>query len=158
VGNKTIWPLLYARAVAEQETGNWAKAEADLKQALVLSPNEPQLLNYLGYSWVDQQRNIKEALSMLEKARALSPQDGYIIDSVGWAYYHLGRYDEAVDALQDAVELVPGDSTINDHLGDAYLKAGRTLEAQFQWNHALAFGPEPGEKAKIEKKLHATGP
>ena len=156
--NKNIWPLLYARAVAEQETGNWSKAEADLKQALVLSPNEPQLLNYLGYSWVDQQRNIKEALTMLEKARALSPQDGYIIDSVGWAYYRLGRYDDAVDALEDAIQLVPGDSTINDHLGDAYSKAGRTLEAKFQWNHALAFGPEPGDKAKIEKKLHTAEP
>jgi len=156
--SNSIWPLLYARAAAEQETGNWAKAEADLKQALVLSPNEPQLLNYLGYSWVDQQRNIKEALTMLEKARALSPQDGYIIDSVGWAYYHLGRYNEAVDALEDAVQLVPGDSTINDHLGDAYWKVGRTLDAQFQWNHALAFGPEPSDKVKIEKKLHTVEP
>ena len=156
-GSKKSWPLLYARAVAEQETGSWPKAEADLKQALVLSPNEPQVLNYLGYSWVDQQRNIKEALTMLEKARALSPQDGYIIDSVGWAYYRLGRYDDAVDALEDAVQLVPGDATINDHLGDAYWKVGRRLDAAFQWSHALAFGPEPGDKAKIEKKLKPAG-
>jgi Flp pilus assembly protein TadD len=90
---------------------------------------------------------------MLEKARALSPQDGYIIDSVGWAYYRLGRFDEAVDALENAVQLVPGDPTINDHLGDAYWKVGRKLDATFQWSHALAFGAEPGEKAKIEKKL-----
>jgi tetratricopeptide (TPR) repeat protein len=150
---KKNWALLYFRAVAEQEAGNWPRAESDLKQALVYSPNEPQVLNYLGYSWVDQQRNIKEALTMLEKARALSPQDGYIIDSVGWAYYRLGRFDEAVDALEDAVQLVPGDPTINDHLGDAYWKVGRSLDAKFQWNHALAFGPEPGDKAKIEKKL-----
>lgn len=151
--NKRSWPLLYARAIAEQESGNWNKAEADLKEALTLSPNEPQLLNYLGYSWVDKGRNIKEALAMLEKARSLSPQDGYIIDSVGWAYYRLGRYADAVNALEDAIQLVPGDPTINDHLGDAYWKVGRKLDATFQWSHALAFGAEAGEKAKIEKKL-----
>ena len=155
--SKKSWPLLYARAVAEQESGSWPKAEADLKLALTLSPNEPAVLNYLGYSWVDQQKNIKEALVMLEKARALSPQDGYIIDSVGWAYYRLGRYEDAVSALEDAVQLVPGDPTINDHLGDAYAKVGRKLDASFQWSHALAFGPEPGDKAKIEKKLKTAG-
>jgi tetratricopeptide (TPR) repeat protein len=151
--NKRSWPLYYARAIAEQESGSWEKAEADLRQALVLSPNEPAVLNYLGYSWVDQKRNIKEALGMLEKARSLSPQDGYIVDSVGWAYYRLGRYDAAAKALEEAIQLVPGDPTINDHLGDAYWKVGRKLDAQFQWNHALAFGIEPGEKQKIEKKL-----
>jgi tetratricopeptide (TPR) repeat protein len=155
--SKKSWPLLYARAVAEQETGHWDKAEADLQEALKLSPNEPDLLNYLGYTWVDQKKNIKEALTMLEKARALSPQNGYIIDSVGWAYYRLGRFEEAVDALEDAVQLVPGDPTINDHLGDAYWKIGRKLDATFQWSHALAFGPDPGEKAKIEKKLKTAG-
>ncbi len=150
---KKHWPLLYARAIAEQESGNWSAAEADLKQALVLSPNEPAVLNYLGYSWVDQQRNIPQALTMLEKARALSPQDGYIIDSVGWAYYRLGRYDDAARALEEAVQLVPSDPTINDHLGDAYWKVGRKLDATFQWSHALAFGAEDGEKSTIEKKL-----
>lgn len=152
--SKKSWPLLYARAIAEQEAGDWPKAEADLKEAMTVSPNEPALLNYLGYSWVEQQKNVKDALIMLEKARTLSPQDGYIVDSVGWAYYRLGRFQEAVDALEDAVQLVPGDATINDHLGDAYWKVGRKLEATFQWNHALAFGPEPGDKAKIENKLH----
>lgn len=151
--SKRGWPLLFARAMGEHEAGRWAKAEADLKQALVLSPNEPAVLNFLGYSWVDKGENVKEAVTMLEKARSLSPQDGYIIDSVGWAYYKLGRYGEAVDALEDAVQLVPGDPTINDHLGDAYWKVGRKLDAQFQWSHALAFGAEAGEKAKIEKKL-----
>jgi Flp pilus assembly protein TadD len=150
---KKHWPLFYARAIAEQESGNWPAAEADLKQALVLSPNEPAVLNYLGYSWVDQKRNISQALGMLEKARALSPQDGYIIDSVGWAYYRLGRYDDAARTLEEAIQLVPGDPTINDHLGDAYWKVGRKLDAEFQWSHALAFGAEDGDKAKIEKKL-----
>lgn len=150
---KKHWPLFYARAIAEQESGNWNAAEADLKKALELSPNEPVVLNYLGYTWVDEGRNTSKALTMLEKARALAPQDGYIIDSVGWAYYKVGRYEDAVAALEEAVQLVPGDPTINDHLGDAYWKVGRKLDAQFQWSHALAFGAEERDKAKIEKKL-----
>ena len=147
------WPLYFARAVAEQGSQNWNAAEVDLKKALELSPNEPTLLNYLGYTWVDQNRNIPEALAMLEKAHTLKPTDGYIADSVGWAYYKLGRFADAAKALQVAVELVPGDSTINDHLGDAYWQVGRKLDAQFQWNHALAFGPADADKAVIEKKL-----
>ncbi len=147
------WPLYFARAVAEQGTQNWSAAEVDLKKALALSPNEPTLLNYLGYTWVDQNRNISEALAMLEKARALKPTDGYIADSVGWAYYKLGRFSDAAKALENAVELVPGDPTINDHLGDAYWRVGRKLDATFQWNHALAFGPSDADKATIEKKL-----
>ncbi|MEJ0025461.1 MAG: tetratricopeptide repeat protein [Rhizomicrobium sp.] len=147
------WPLYFARAVAEQGTQNWSAAEIDLKKALTLSPNEPTLLNYLGYTWVDQNRNIPEALAMLEKARALKPTDGYIADSVGWAYYKLGRFADAAKALESAVELVPGDPTINDHLGDAYWRVGRKLDATFQWNHALAFGASDADKAVIEKKL-----
>jgi tetratricopeptide (TPR) repeat protein len=147
------WPLYFARAVSEQGVQNWNAAEVDLKKALLLAPNEPTLLNYLGYTWVDQNRNIPEALAMLEKARSLRPTDGYIADSVGWAYYKLGRYADAAKALQAAVELVPGDPTINDHLGDAYWRVGRKLDAQFQWNHALAFGPADADKAIIEKKL-----
>ncbi len=147
------WQLYFARAVSEQGTKNWDAAEADLQKALALSPAEPTLLNYLGYTWVDQNRNIAQALAMLEKAHTLKPTDGYIADSVGWAYYKLGRYADAAKALQVAVELVPGDPTINDHLGDAYWRTGRKLEAQFQWNHALAFGPADADKAVIEKKL-----
>ncbi len=150
---KEDWPLFYARAVAEERAGQWTAAEQDLDRSLKLSPDEPQVLNYLGYSWVDRGERYAEALGMLEKARALSPYDGYIVDSVGWAYFKLGRYRDAAETLQNAVMLVPGDSTINDHLGDAYWRVGRKLDAQFQWNHALAFGPEPAEKAKIEKKL-----
>ena len=150
---KKSWPLYYARAIAEHLSNNWTAAEADLKLTLSLSPEEPQVLNYLGYSWVDQRRNVKEALAMLEKARSLSPRDGYIIDSVGWAYYRLDRYQDAVKALEDAIAIVPGDPTINDHLGDAYWRVGRKLDAQFQWDHALAFGAEGDEKTKIEKKL-----
>jgi Flp pilus assembly protein TadD len=91
---------------------------------------------------------------MLEKARALSPFDGYIVDSVGWAYYRLGRYADAAKALENAIQLVPADSTINAHLGDAYWKVGRKLDAEYQWSHALAFGPDPAQKAELEKKLN----
>ncbi|HEX3808611.1 MAG TPA: tetratricopeptide repeat protein [Rhizomicrobium sp.] len=151
--DKSDWPLFYARGISEERAHRWDAAEQDLKQALKLKPDEPQVLNYLGYSWIDQGRNTSEALAMLEKARALKPLDGYIVDSVGWAYYRTGRYQDSVKALEDAVLLVPGDPTINDHLGDAYWKVGRRLDAQFQWNHALAFNPAPDDKAKIEQKL-----
>ena len=147
------WPLFYARAMAEDKAHHWDKAEADINIALKLSPDQPELLNYLGYSWVDQGRKIPDALAMLEKARSLRPYDGYIVDSVGWAYYRLGRYDMAAQTLQAAVLLVPGDPTINDHLGDALWKAGRKMDARFQWNHALTFSEDAAEKAGIERKL-----
>jgi len=150
---KKDWPLFYARAIAKDKSHDWASAEADLKLALTLSPEEPQILNYLGYSYVDQGRNIPQALVMLEKARSLKPYDGYIVDSVGWAYYKLGRYGDAAKTLGDAVLLVPGDPTINDHYGDALWKVGKKLDARFQWNHAIAFGAEDSEKSQIEKKL-----
>lgn len=154
---KKDWPLFYARAIAEDRSQNWPAAEADLQLALKLSPDEPQVLNYLGYSWVDKGLDIPEALKMLEKARSLKPYDGYIVDSVGWAYYRLGRYGDAAKTLEDAILLVPGDPTINDHYGDALWKIGRKRDAQFQWNHALAFGSEGEEKAKIEQKLQTAG-
>lgn len=150
---KSDWPLFYARAVSYERANNWPAAERDLQQALKLSPEQPQVLNYLGYSWVDRGENLPAALAMLEKARALSPYDGYIVDSVGWAYYRLGRYQDAAETLQQAVSLVPGDSTINEHYGDALWRVGKKLDARFQWDHALAFGPEPDQKAKLEEKL-----
>jgi len=149
------WAVFYARAMAEDQSKRWDAAESDLQHALKLSPEQPQVLNFLGYSWVDKGRNLPEALAMLEKARSLSPFDGYIVDSVGWAYYRLGRYDDAAKTLENAVLLVPGDSTINEHLGDAYWKVGRKLDARFQWSHALAFDPEAGQKAELEKKLQS---
>jgi tetratricopeptide (TPR) repeat protein len=147
------WPLYYSRAIAEERSHRWDAAEPDLELALRLSPNEPQVLNYLGYSWVDQGRNIPQALQMLEKARALKPFDGYIVDSVGWAYFKLGRFDDAAKALEDAILLVPGDPTINDHLGDAFWRVGKKVDARFQWSHALAFGPDAEEKTSLEKKM-----
>jgi len=150
---KRDWPLFYARAMAEDRAKHWDKAEADVNKALKLSPDQPELLNYLGYSWVDRNEKIPEALTMLEKARKLRPYDGYIVDSVGWAYYRLGRYDDAARTLEAAVLLVPGDSTINEHLGDALWKAGHRMDARFQWNHALAFATPETDKAAIEQKI-----
>lgn len=150
---KKQWMLYFARATAAESAGNWAVAEADLKTALQLNPEEPQILNFLGYSWVDRHVNLSVAMTMLEKANKLAPDNGFITDSVGWAYFKLGRFGEATAKLEEAVQQEPGDPTINDHLGDAYWQMGRKLEAGFQWNHALAFGPEEAEKAKILQKL-----
>jgi len=147
------WPMFYARAMAKERLKRLDDSEADIELALKLSPEQPELLNYLGYSWVDRGRRIPEALTMLEKARKLRPYDGYIVDSVGWAYYRLGRYEDAVKTLTAAVLLVPGDPTINDHLGDAMWRAGKKIAARFQWNHAITFSTDPEEKAAIERKL-----
>jgi tetratricopeptide (TPR) repeat protein len=147
------WPLYYARGVSEERSKNWNAAETDMLTALKLSPEQASVLNYLGYSWVDQDRRLPEAIAMLEKARSLSPFDGYIVDSVGWAYFRTGRYKDASNTLLEAVLLVPGDPTINEHLGDAYWKVGRKLDARFQWNHALADEPDDKQKAELEVKL-----
>jgi tetratricopeptide (TPR) repeat protein len=147
------WPMFYARAMSKEKLKKLDESEADIQLALKLSPEQPELLNYLGYSWVDRGRNIPAALTMLEKARTLRPYDGYIVDSVGWAYYQLGRYDEAAKTLGAAVLLVPGDPTINDHLGDALWRAGRRIEARFQWNHAITFSDNDTDKSAIERKL-----
>ncbi|RCS23410.1 tetratricopeptide repeat protein [Phyllobacterium salinisoli] len=146
------WAVFYQRGIAYERLKEWDKAEPSFREALKLYPDQPQVLNYLGYSWVDMNANLEEALGMIRKAVELRPQDGYIVDSLGWAYYRLGRYDEAVTELEKAVKLRPEDATINDHLGDAYWRAGRKLEATFQWNHAVASKPEPEELAKIEAK------
>ena len=147
------WPVFYQRGIAHERLKEWDQAEPNFKKALELYPDQPQVLNYLGYSWVDRGENLDEALLMIKKAVELRPQDGYIVDSLGWAYYQLGRYPEAVVELEKAVKLRPEDPTINDHLGDAYWRADRQLEATFQWNHAIAGKPEPEELAKIEEKL-----
>ena len=156
--DRSHWTLFFFRGASFERSKQWDKAEADLKTALELVPEnmplgEAQVLNYLGYSWVDQGVNIEEAYRMLQRAVELSPRDGMIIDSLGWAYYRLGRYEDAVRELERAVELKASDPVINDHLGDAYWKVGRRLEATFQWRHALANGPEPEDREKIERKL-----
>jgi Flp pilus assembly protein TadD len=151
--DRSNWTIFYFRGICYERAKQWNKAEADLKKALELYPDQPHVLNYLGYSWIDQGINLDEGMRMIKKSVEQRPDDGYIVDSLGWAYFRLGQYDEAVKQLDRAVELKPTDPTINDHLGDAYWKVGRTLEAKFQWSHARDLKPEPEELAKIEQKL-----
>ncbi len=152
------WRLYYSRGIALERSHQWPRAEADLRHALELEPEQPLVLNYLGYSWIDQGVHLDQALKMVERAVALRPNDGYIVDSLGWAYFRLGNYAKATQNLEHAIELVPEDPTINDHLGDAYWVTGRHLEARFQWNRALLFKPEAGDVAKIESKVeHGLG-
>jgi tetratricopeptide (TPR) repeat protein len=151
--DKAHWVLYYFRGIAYERTHQWPKAEADFKEALKLYPDQPLVLNYLGYSWVDQGINLEEALRMLRRAVDLKPTDGYIVDSLGWANFKLGNYDEATRDLERAVDLKPVDPVVNDHLGDAYWRVGRKIEAHFQWNHARDFGPEPDDLKKILDKI-----
>jgi tetratricopeptide (TPR) repeat protein len=147
------WTLFYFRGICFERDKQWPKAEADLKKALELYPDQPHVLNYLGYSWVDQGTNLDEGMRMIKRSVEQRPDDGYIVDSLGWAWYRLGKYDEAVKQLEHAVELKPVDPTINDHLGDAYWRVGRTLEAKFQWSHAKDLKPEDDELKKIDAKI-----
>ncbi len=150
---KKDWQLYYARGVAYERTKQWAKAEPDFKEALLLDPEQGAVLNYLGYSWLDQNMNIPEAFDLIKKAVKLRPNDGFIIDSLGWAYFLQKDYEQAVKHLDKAVELRPEDPTLNDHLGDVYWRLGRQLEAKFQWTQALTLSPEPEDAVKIKKKL-----
>lgn len=147
------WPLLYSRGICRERTRQWALAEADFKAALRLRPDQPDVLNYLGYTWVDAGINLAEGRAMLEKAASLRPRDGAIIDSLGWALYRLGDYHGAVKQLERAVELKAEDPTINDHLGDAYWQVGRTAEAMFQWQRAMGLDPEPEQIEPLREKL-----
>lgn len=147
------WTVFYYRGIAFERTKQWDKAEPDFRKALELEPDQPMVLNYLGYSMVDKKINLTEAIAMVRKAVELKPNDGYIVDSLGWAHFRLGEYEEAVKQLERAVELKPADPVIADHLGDAYWRIGRQLEARFQWQHAKDNKPEPEDLARIEKKL-----
>jgi tetratricopeptide (TPR) repeat protein len=151
--DKRHWALFFDRGIAEDRSNQKDKAEADLQKALELEPEQPYVLNYLGYSWVDEGKNLDRAKQMIARAVALRPQDGEIVDSLGWANFRLGDYPEAVTHLERAVELRPQDATINDHLGDAYWQVGRKLEAQFQWRRALGLDTENELRDAIEKKL-----
>jgi tetratricopeptide (TPR) repeat protein len=150
---KANWIVFYFRGICYERSKQWAKAETDLKRALELFPDQPHVLNYLGYSWIDQGVKLDEGMEMIKKAVQQRPDDGYIVDSLGWAYYRLGNYEEATKQLERAIELKPEDPTINDHLGDAYWRVGRMLEAKFQWAHARDLKPDAEELPKIEEKL-----
>jgi len=147
------WPLFYARGIALERAKRWPEAEADFQRALSLNPEQPLVLNYLAYSWVELGQNLVEARRMLERAVELRPNDGNIADSLGWALYKLGDIPGAVRWLEKAVELESQSSVINDHLGDAYWAQGRRREALFQWRRALMLGPEGDEGPKIEAKV-----
>lgn len=145
------WRLLFARGVVRERLGRWPDAEADMRRALELAPDQPEVMNYLGYSWVDRGENLQEGLQLISRAVALRPNSGAIIDSLGWAYYRLGDYERALQHLERAVELDPADPTLNDHLGDVYWRVGRRTEARYQWRRALTL--EPSDPAAIEAKL-----
>jgi tetratricopeptide (TPR) repeat protein len=151
--DRRLVQIYYARGVSLERSNRWTEAERDFRQALKMNPERADVLNYLGYSLVDKGINLQEAVSLLEKARALRPLDGFIADSVGWAYYKLGRYQEAARTLEEAVQLAPGAADVNDHLGDAYWRIGRKIDARFQWQHALALDPDNKQKEVIERKL-----
>jgi len=151
--NASDWRFYYVRGIAYERAKEWPKAEADFLKALELNPDHPAVLNYLGYSWIDQDMHLEPALEMIEKAVEAQPQDGYIVDSLGWAFYKLGRIDDAVATLEQAVLLRPNDAEINDHLGDAYWRAGRKLEARFQWNVAASVDEVGNVKERVAPKL-----
>jgi Flp pilus assembly protein TadD len=152
------WPLFYDRGIALERANNWPRAEADFRHALDLAPDQPYVLNYLGYSWTEQDRNLPQARQMIEKAVEQRPNDGSILDSLGWVTLRQGDVRGAVRWLERAVELDPEDPTVNGHLGDAYWAAGRKREANFQWRRALTLNPEPEDVPKLEAKLREGEP
>jgi tetratricopeptide (TPR) repeat protein len=152
------WTLFFFRGASLERSGEWERAEADLKRALELVPEtsplgEAQILNYIGYSWVDMDIRLDEGYAKIQRAIELAPNDGHIIDSLGWAYFKLGQYEDAVRELERAIEHLPNDPVVNDHLGDVYWRVGRRLEARFQWERALANDPEDDDREMIERKL-----
>lgn len=156
--NSTDWRTFYTRGISYERTDNWPAAEADFRRALQINPGQPSVLNYLGYSLVEKQLKLDEALEMIEQAVAARPESGYIIDSLGWALFRLGRFEEAVPHMERAAELMSIDPVVNDHLGDVYWAVGRKLEAEFQWRRALSFIDqgelsEDADAERIKRKL-----
>jgi tetratricopeptide (TPR) repeat protein len=149
------WPLLYARGISRERAGDWDGAEADFLQALTLQPEQPDVLNYLAYSWLTMNKNILQAREYLEIASSQRPDDAHIIDSVGWAYYLAGDFPAAVAKFERAIELLPDDVTVNDHLGDAYWRVGRQTEARYQWERVLNFKPEQDVADTVRAKLES---
>jgi len=144
------WFVHYARAISYERLGIWEQAETDFRKALELNPDHPQVLNYLGYSLVEKQIKLDEALSMIERAVERQPDSGYIVDSLGWVLYRLGNYDEAIVHMERAAELMPVDPVVNDHLGDVLWAVGRHTEAEFQWKRALSFVDEDKPSPDID--------
>jgi len=151
--NVRDWIIYYTRGIVFDQEKRWAEAEMDFKKALEIRPEQPMVLNYLAYSWVDRGLNYVEAKKMLIRAVELRPNDGYIVDSLGWALYKMGDYEEAVPVLERAAQLETQDWAINDHLGDAYWTVGRKNEARFQWRHALSLSPDEDKIDLIKSKI-----
>jgi len=147
------WNIYYQRGIAYERLKQWPKAEPNFKQALDLYPDHPQVLNYLGYSWIDMNMNLDEGMKLIRRAVELRPSDGYIVDSLGWAHYKMGEYEQAVENLERAVSLQPEDPVLNDHLGDGYWRTGRKLEAIYQWSHVLDLDPDDDLKKSVEEKI-----
>lgn len=150
---KQHWSFWYSRGTSYERIKKWPLAETDLQKALQLYPDQPMVLNYLGYSWIDQNKNLKQGMALIEKAVTLKPDDGYIVDSLGWAHYKQGNYKEAVRFLERAVELRPEDPVLNDHLGDALWRVGREREARFQWEQSLTLKPELEDAVRTQLKI-----
>lgn len=155
-GAPILWWILYSRGMMHERLDDWPEAEADFRTALELNPDNPSILNYLGYSMVDRglTANYDEALGMIETAVAVRPDSGAIVDSLAWVYYKVGRYQDAVSPMERAAELEPNDPVISDHLGDVYWMVGRTIEARFQWRRALSFDAETEEADRIRRKIN----
>ncbi|MBI1220533.1 MAG: tetratricopeptide repeat protein [Rhodobacteraceae bacterium] len=147
------WTLFYVRGICNERQGQWDKAEPDFREALVLQPDQPEVLNYLGYAMVERGEKLPEALDMIKRAVAARPDDGYIVDSLSWVYYRTGQYEKALPIAEHASQLMPVDPVVTDHLGDVYWAVGRKLEAEFQWHRALSYDPDPKDAARIKRKL-----
>jgi Flp pilus assembly protein TadD len=154
------WRLYFSRGIARERLQRWPEAEADLQRALELAPEQPDVMNYLGYTWIDRGERLQEGLAMVQRAVELRPHSGAIIDSLGWAYFRLGDYTQALEHLERAVELEPADPTLNDHLGDVYWRLDRRIEARFQWQRALTLDPDNPEaiQAKLANGLPPAPP
>ena len=147
------WPVFFARGSCYERLGHWESAEADLKKALELKPDQPDVLNYLAYGWLERNQNLAQAREMIQKAFKARPDDAEIVDSMGWALYLEGDYANATRYLEKAVELLPSDPTVNDHLGDVYWRVGRKTEARFQWERSLTFSPDEKLYQRLNQKL-----
>ena len=143
----------FARAISHERQKRWPLAEADFRKALELNPGQPQVLNYLGYSFLEMGINLDEAIEMIQEAVTARPDSGYIVDSLGWRQYRMSQYDEAVINLERAAALMALDPVVNDHLGDAFWAVGRRIEAEFEWKRALSLEPEEKDASRIRRKL-----
>ena len=151
--NNVSWVVLYARGITHERLQEWDKAESDFRNALTINPDQANVLNYLGYSLIDRGEKLDEAMTMIKKAVSLQPESGYIVDSLAWGLFKLGKYDTAIPHMEKAAELMPVDPIVTDHLGDLYWAVGRQLEAKFQWRRALSFDPELKDATRIREKL-----